>query len=411
MAGHFDRLRPGTVGGVYGLATTFETRFGRPPIAVIGAPGRINIVGEHTDYSGLPVLPMAIQHRVAVAVAPREDDIVEAESLAVSGTYRSVDAVAPSWARYVASALRVLGPGPGATLLIGSDLPSSGGLSSSSALTVAVVAGLSRARRQDPAASDLIAAALSAERGTGVEGGAMDQTVIVHARAGHALRIDFVPARVRHVGIPDGMAFVAGFSGSAAAKSGDARDGYNARVVGCRCGAAILAARAERPIDTTPVLGLVADLDPEDLPERATPRQAAALAGCDPATLVDLTVGSFDADRPLPVRALARHVLGEAVRVDAAESALGANDMDGLGAVLDASHHSLATDFGVSTPGLDRLTSVARLAGASGARLTGAGFGGWAIAVTPAGSAQAVVKAMATVAGQSFLAVPSAGLR
>ncbi|RPI22893.1 MAG: hypothetical protein EHM57_04715 [Actinobacteria bacterium] len=395
---------------MHDLDAAFEATFGRPPTLVVEAPGRVNVVGEHTDYSSLPVLPMAVQLRVGVAAAPRDDAAVEAVSLSEAGAYRSTDGRTPPWGRYVASAVRALGPGPGASLLVGGDLPGSGGLSSSSALTLAVIAAVGRVRRRDVAASELIATAVAAERGVGVEGGTMDQTVIVHARAGHALRIDFAPAGLRHVAVPEAVAFVAGYSGVPAAKGEAAGDGYNARVVGCRCAAAVLAARAGRRI-AEPLLGLVPDLDPGDLPESATPRAAAAIAGCDPAALVRLTVGRFDADRALPLRAFARHVLSEARRVDAAESALLAGDGRALGAILDASHHSLAVDFGVSTPGLDRLVEVARLAGAHGARRTGAGFGGWAIAVTDRAGAPAVAEIMAAVGGLSFVAVPSAGMR
>ena len=111
------------------------------------------------------------------------------------------------------------------------------------------------------------------------------------------------------------------------------------------------------------------------------------------------------------MRAWARHVITEAARVDEAARALEAADLAALGRLFDESHTSLGDDYGVSTPGLDRLVAAARDAGAAGARLTGAGFGGWAVAVCDLDHAEAVTEAMASVAGQAFRAEPSDGVR
>lgn len=224
----------------------------------------------------------------------------------------------------------------------------------------------------------------------------MDQTLIVHAVAGAALRIDFDPAAWRPVAIPENVAVVAGYSGEPAPKGGSARDAYNARVVGTRTAAILLG------VDP-PVLGSVtAELDDvlAALPEHAAPDPEAAV----------LTQGRFERTDPLPVRAWARHVLSEARRVDAAEATLRVGDIEALGRLLNESHASLADDFGVSTPELEALVNAARAAGATGARLTGAGFGGWAVAVCHRDVAAAVAEAMASVAGQAFVVEPSEGV-
>jgi galactokinase len=134
------------------------------------------------------------------------------------------------------------------------------------------------------------------------------------------------------------------------------------------------------------------------LPDEVTARLAADLTGVDLDRIVRLTVGSFDPDRPLQVAAVSGHVLSEAARVDAFEQALVAADLVAIGHLLDESHWSLRR-FGVSTANLDRLTAAMRDAGALGARLTGAGFGGYALAAASRRSIEAVIRAAERSAG------------
>ena len=360
----------------------------------VSAPGRVNLIGEHTDYSLLPVLPVAIQKRLRVTAEATAGTAVEATSAQFSGDFRSDRTDNPPWSRYLEVVVALVEP-TGARMTIDGDLPVTGGLSSSSALTVGSLLALLRLNGTEPKPDDLVDLAVRAERATGVEGGAMDQTLVVHAVAGAALRIDFDPAAWRPVMIPDHIDFVAGYSGAPAPKGGSARDAYNARVVGTRTAARLLGA-------DPPVLGNVdAELDDAvaAIPDRAPPHPEAAT----------LTQGRFEPTDPLPIRAWARHVLTEARRVEAAETALVAGDLETLGRLFDESHVSLADDFGVSTPGLDSVASAARHAGAAGARLTGAGFGGWAVAVCHVDRADAVAEAMATVAGEAFVVEPSGG--
>ena len=361
----------------------------------VSAPGRVNLIGEHTDYSLLPVLPVAIQKRLRVEAEATSGDAVEAISAHFDGIFRSDRTVNPPWSRYLEAVVALAVP-IGARLTIDGDLPATGGLSSSSAVTVASLLALFRLGGTEPQPDRLVDLAVQAERATGVEGGAMDQTLIVHAVAGAALRIDFDPTTWRPVAIPENATFVAGFSGKPALKGGFARDAYNARVVGTRTAALLLG------LDP-PVLGSVtADLDDVlvSLPEHAVPDPEAAM----------LTQGRFAQTDSLPVRAWARHVLSEARRVDAAEEALRAGDVEALGRLFDESHASLADDFGVSTPGIEVLVNAARASGATGARLTGAGFGGWAVAICHRDQAPTVAEAMASVAGQGFVVEPSAGV-
>jgi galactokinase len=364
---------------------------------IVSAPGRVNLIGEHTDYSLLPVLPMAIQKRLRVHAESTDESVVEARSAQFEGVFRSDQTENPGWSQYLTPVVELVGSKNGARLTIDGDLPATGGLSSSSALTVAALLALLRLNDQEPEPSELVDLAVRAERATGTEGGAMDQTLIVNATAGTALRIDFDPISWHTVAVHENISFVAGYSGSPAPKGGSARDAYNARVVGSRTAALLLGAD---PPFLTNADGDIANLI-SALPESATP----------PPEARQLATSTYDRIDPLPVRAWARHVLTEAARVDEAARALEAGDLEALGLLFDESHASLADDYGVSTPELDLLVTAARDAGAAGARLTGAGFGGWAVAVCDLDHVEAVTGAMESVAGQAFRAEPSDGVR
>ena len=403
----------------------FAGMYGQPPAAVSHAPGRVNLIGEHTDYSNLPVLPMAIEQGLRVAAVGTDDGLVEARSTAFPGLVR-VDRARPAgdtsipWSEYVAGALKELAdvaPGRGARLLVDGDLPPGGGLSSSSSLTVGTIAALAAAWGAAMEPAGIARRAILAERHAGVESGGMDQTVIVFAEAGSALRIDFDPPARRLVPLPPGLGFVAAFSGEDAPKGGTARDAYNARVVGTRIAAAMLADQVGVDLEPPLSLSRVADIDVVDilvdeLPDRISAQEAAHGAAVDVEHLVRLTNGRFDQVAKVPVRGVARHVLSEADRVDAAERALLAGDIAGFGRLLNESHASLRDDFLCSTPALDRMCKAMRKAGALGARVTGAGFGGYALAAVPPGRLVAVIEvAAAATGGPAFEVRAGCGLR
>jgi galactokinase len=393
-------------------AAAFAERFGRPPQVLARAPGRVNLVGEHTDYSLLPVLPLAIQRATWVALGASDDGLVLAESLQFEGPARLSRAdplagVSAPWQRYLAGVLLELAgaaPGRGARILVHGDLPAGGGLSSSSSLTMGLLAALDGAWGLGLGSDGLVLRGIVAERHVGVESGGMDQTVIARARAGAALRIDFEPAGQRAVPLPAELALVAAHSGRAAPKGGAVQRAYNQRVLGCRLAAALLACELGLSAGTPPVLGRVAGhpgtagLLP-GLPGEASPAQVAAQTGVAASRLVRLTAGRLEPDAPVPVRAVARHVLGEARRVDRAERALLEGDLEALGVLLDRSHASLAGDFRCSTGALDRLCAAMRGAGALGARLTGAGFGGHALAACTPETLPAVLRAARQASG------------
>lgn len=403
------------------VSAAFREHYGVAPSVVVRTPGRVNLIGEHTDYAGLPVLPMAIAPSTWIAAGPRDDGQIRAQSTAFPepATFpRELPSTTARWHRYLAGAVAELtgvAPGQGADIFVTGDLPTHGGLSSSSALTVGLLAALSAAWGVPPGPEDLLPRAIAAERHTGVESGGMDQEVMLYANAGHALHIDFHPAARRHVAIPEGLAFVVASSGEVAAKSAGAREAYNERVVGMRFAAAMLADQVGVDLEMPPTLAQVFGVDVVDilvdeLPPKISAREVAHGRDVDVAALVQLSHTTFDQVQKVPVRGVGQHILSEAYRVAEAEAALVAHDFATFGKILDASHASLRDQMRCSTAALDGLCKQMRRAGAFGARLTGAGFGGHAIATCPPDAVAAVVEAAtAATGGPAFEVAASAG--
>lgn len=402
----------------------FAARFGSAAALVAFAPGRVNLIGEHTDYCGLPVLPIAIDRGTSFAVTPTDDAVVTVVSKQFPREARisrkAVGRESEPWHRYVAGVLEDVGavaPERGANVFIDSDLPASGGLSSSSALSVGLMAALSGAWGSPIAGDSLAERAAAAERRVGVETGGMDQTVISLARGGNALRIDFLPPAHRLVPLPENLSFVVASSGEEAAKGGAVRDAYNERVIGTRIAALMLADMLGVELEGVPLLGAVADIDAatvmvEELPAQMSARSAANAAEANVERIVSLSAAHYDSSKKVPVRAFARHVLSEAERVNAAEAALLAGDLKAVGTLMNQSHDSLRNDYKCSTPALDKVAAAMRKAGSFGARLTGAGFGGYAVAACPPEAVGGVIEAaIRATGGPAFEVTASDGVR
>lgn len=407
-------------------AAVFASQFdGAAPEFAVSAPGRVNLLGEHTDYNGLPVLPMALQRRVRAMVRPRRDPIVRLRHLLGSYPPREFQAsgsVAPyppgDWGNYAKAAVQGLleagavpEPARGMDLLIWSDLPVAAGLSSSSALVVACALAFLRANRVAMPPLELAELMAAAERYVGTQGGGMDQATCLLGQSGRALRIDFFPLRARPVPLPQGYSVVVAHSLVAAPKTAGAMHLYNRRPAECRLAVVVLNRHlrsrslirndlprlgdlhrevpglleiAERVLGPSPwSLGQVASY----LQTSAAEVQHAYLRGRDGSVMPEPEDGFRLMER-------VRHVLTEAARVDEAEGALAAGDARSFGRLMDASHASCAEDYGISTPELNALVAVAREAGAVGSRLTGAGFGGCTVSLVPDDRAPAVMQAI-----------------
>ena len=365
-------------------AGAFLRRFGEgePPL-VARAPGRINLIGEHIDYCDLPVLPMAIQRELQVAFRPTETTRCRLSNADPAFPDRAFDLDGPAevespgdWGAYPASAAFELaacyGLRVGVDALVLSDLPFAAGLSSSSALMIAVGLALMHVNELDAPPLELAHAMAEAERHTGTQGGGMDQAISMMAVEGHASLIGFHPLTVRHTSVPPDWRFVVANSLVAAEKSGAARQAYNAGPTLSREALEVVASsvQADDALAAPNYAGLMSE---HGLPE--------LLSAAEPA-LDEGHMRRF------------RHVVTEADRVRRAQVALEEADLAGFGALMTASHESLRDDCGVSCPELNDLVDIARRAGAVGARLTGAGFGGCAIALCTSESAPSVLEAL-----------------
>lgn len=388
------------------LPATFATAFGVGATRIVRAPGRVNLIGEHIDYCGLPVLPMAIPQATWLLVRPREDAVVRlADCSPVFGPREFLleqeipPAPAGDWGNYARAAAQALigrfGKLRGFDAAVCSELPVASGLSSSSALVIAVGLALLDANRLDLPPEALATLLARGERYVGVQGGGMDQAISLGARAGTAARVSFEPLRLEYVRVPSDWRVIVASSLVSAKKSGPARRAYNQRPREAHEALAIVAARLG---------GTAAGADYRRLLETHGAERLVALG---------------DEALPPTLARRFRHVVTEGARVEAAVAAMIAGDLAGFGALLSESHRSLRDDLEVSRPELDELVQLATAAGAAGGRLTGAGFGGCAIAVVAARREAEVHAALrerfyaprgvADTAAHLFTVSPSAG--
>src|SRR6266487_3380148 len=379
-----------------------------PLSRLVCAPGRVNLIGEHIDYCGLPVLPMALSRGVRIAFERRADRgtrLVNADARFAPSFFTIEASIPPApagdWSNYARAAAQALAQRcpdlRGVDALVQSDLPIAAGLSSSSALVVAMALAIMHANGVSVPSLELMELLAQGERYVGTAGGGMDQAIILGARAGCASRIDFRPLRLTPTPVPAGWQFIVAWSLVPAEKSGAARQAYNERTRGSDEARRRVATRLGQPEDIT-YPSLLAAAPVEQLLEVAGERT----------TLSGVFARRF------------RHVVTEGTRVPQAQAAMAAGDFAAFGQLLDASHQSLRDDYEVSHPELDRLVELTREAGAAGARLTGAGFGGSIVALCRVERAPEVVAALRErfyaprgaaddVARHVFIAEPSAG--
>lgn len=396
----------------------FEAEFpGEEEVRLFRAPGRVNLIGEHTDYNGYPVLPIAIDRDIAVVAAQSSDDFVEVRNTDPAyppRQFRLVPSIEPydqgDWGNYVKASIQGLiseglltSRARGFRATVDGNIPDSAGLSSSAALVV--VTALAALAVNDVVVDPLHLAEVlaKAERYVGTEGGGMDQAISLLGCAGNALKIDFFPLRVERVPFPDDYAIVVSNSLVRATKSAGARDHYNRRVVECRFAAALgshaLRTRLGKDIDTM----LLSDLAPSRLGiqeeevdllleqesgvEPLSLRALASKLGAPLETVKErycrLRNGSTIDEPPdgLKVWQRYRHVVTEARRVEQARDALRWGKIETFGHLMFESHESCRDDYEVSCPELETLVDLARILKATGSRLTGAGFGGCTVSL------------------------------
>jgi galactokinase len=322
------------------------------PVVLASAPGRVNLLGEHTDYNGGPVLPVALERRTAVA-AGHADDWIAASSMDGKVLALDVDSARrKGWTQYLAGMVRELralrAAPPGGHVAVASTVPIGTGLASSAALTVAAAKALSllAGRRLTPA--QLADVAYRAEHDhVGVRCGRMDQTIAAHGERGTALLLETATGVITRLPFPGRLWVVE--TGVSHALTGGALNERRRE-----CEEALARCREWRR-----GLTHLAQLRPDDLP---------------------------DVERRLPPALVprARHVITETARTRAAASALAAGDLVTVGRLLVEGHESLRADFGSTIPEADHVVATAVARGAYGARLTGAGWGGAVVVLAPA---------------------------
>jgi galactokinase len=347
------------------LRARFAALAGRPPAVLADAPGRVNLIGEHTDYNGGLVLPLATPQRTRVALAARGDGRVRLTSAemgdgvveyALGAETRRGD-----WPDYVQGVTQVLAAAGhalgGFDLAVASEVPVGSGLSSSAALEIAVMRGLQQLFALDLAdPREMATLARRAENDfVGAPVGIMDQMAALLAGERVALFLDVRGLAYERLPLPDAADIAVVHSGvTHDHASGD----YRVRRAECDRAAALLGVRELR-----------------DVP-------ASALAAIE--------------RLPGPLDRRTRHVVTEIARVESAREALRAGRLEELGRLMNASHASMRDDFEISTPEIDGLVEAARAHPATyGARLTGGGFGGCLVILTAAGEAGRVGRAVA----------------
>jgi galactokinase len=336
------------------VVAAFRQQFDAEPDVIASAPGRVNLIGEHTDYTGGFVFPCAIDRRVAVAVGRGRAQVYSADF----GETRALGGADKTWADYprgVVWSLRDAGfTVEPVHMAIAGDVPIGAGLSSSAAIECATAVAYARLFGLEIPRPKLALLCQRAENAfVGVNCGIMDQFASLLCSAGTALLVDCRTLEAETVPIELDRAGLALVVCDTRVPRSLAATGYNERRASCEAAAATLGVPQLRDAS-------VADLD----------RLSGLALKC------------------------ARHVVTENARVHAAATALRANDFTGFGQLMFESHQSLRDDFEVSVPELDDFVDGARSAGALGARLTGAGFGGCAIALVTANRLAALREAV-----------------
>jgi len=403
----------------------------RSRVVAVRAPGRVNLIGEHTDYSGLPVLPIAIDRSTIIIAAPRNDSglfLSNADSAYAPREFTLETKIPPypagDWANYVKAAVQGVIDHfgrrgvdvhrmRGVTMRLDSAVPAAAGLSSSAALTVAATLAFMAVNDLELAPLETASMVARSEWYVGTMAGGMDQAASILGARDHALFIEFNPLRLRRVAMPPEAALIVADSLEVADKSGRVREEYNRRVVECGIAARILSRALN--IDGANILGDIVTRVPDwradelvdvlrdSAPERLSGgiTQAARILEIPEARLRSQLLGDaksnpirIDERRPLEILRRARHVLTETERVVEAAQALSAGDLALMGELMNASHRSLRDDFDASTARLDAMVECACRGDALGARLTGAGFGGCMIALARDAEGPKVIEAL-----------------
>ncbi len=338
----------------------FKKHFGQSPAYFFRAPGRVNLIGEHTDYNDGFVLPCAINYQTVIAAQPRTDQQVRVVAADYGGQVSNFELAvdiprdeAATWSNYargVAWALLQRGHRlRGANMVIAGDVPLAAGLSSSASLEVAMGVAFARLNELDLDGKTIALIGQQAENDfVGMRCGIMDQFIAALGRADHALLIDCRSLDYRAVPIPPDTAIIIANSNFKRGRRGLMDSEYNTRRQECETAAAHFGVPALR------------DVSPD-------------------------IFALHEAELPETVARRARHVITETARTEAAARALARGDLSRLGQLMAESHASMRDDFEITVPPIDALVEIAAnvIGNAGGVRMTGGGFGGCIVVLAP----------------------------
>ncbi|WP_369247169.1 galactokinase [Streptomyces sp. R41] len=376
-----------------GVREGFEELYGTAPEGVWAAPGRVNLIGEYTDFNEGFVMPLALPHTAVAAVSRRSDGVLRLHSADIEGPIveLDVDALEPltntSWAAYPAGVVWVLREAghaiTGADIHLASTVPTGAGLSSSAALEVVTALALNDLYELGLSRPELAKLAQRAENDfVGVPCGVMDQTASACCTEGHALHLDCRDLSIRQIPFDLPAHGLELLVVDTRVKHALGDGAYAERREGCEEGARQLGVSHLR------------DVAYEEL---------------------DAALARLSDER---VRRYVRHVVSDDHRVERVIALLDAGDVRAIGPVLTDGHTSLRDDLRISCQELDLVVDTANASGALGARMTGGGFGGSAIVLVESADADTVTKAVEEAfaaagftAPRVFPAVPSAGAR
>jgi galactokinase len=352
------------------VISAFRTAFDAEPAVVVQAPGRVNLIGEHTDYNDGFVLPCAIDFRTMIAAQPRDDAVVRvvaADYGEVLDEFRLDQPIVPRedalWANYIRGVVKMMLqdglPLRGAELAIAGNVPQGAGLSSSASLEVAVAQAFKSLQGLDALSGNRMALlAQKAENNfVGCKCGIMDQLISARGRQGHALLIDCRSLDAEPVPMPSDVVVMIVDSH---VKRGLVESEYNTRREQCEAAARHYGVKALREVDSA------------GLEDGATGLDAIVLKR-------------------------ARHIVTENQRTLDAAKALAANDLPRLGVLMAESHASMRDDFEITLTPIDRLVEIVKsvIGSDGGVRMTGGGFGGCVVALLPAALVEEVRAAVA----------------
>lgn len=396
------------------ISQGFEEAFNAKPSFFARAPGRVNLIGEHIDYCGYSVLPMAIEHDITIAASPNHKNACEIHltnldsanfnEFKTSTTNIQINKSKPQWHDYFLSGYQGIVDkfsleqgGRGMNIFLCGQVPKSAGLSSSSALVVCAALTTLYVNNLKLTKTELAEICADAERHVGTQGGGMDQAISCTAEVNSAKLIDFNPLKSTNISLPNGTQFV--ITNCCVEINKAASNTFNTRVAECKLSAQVLAKSQNldwrtirKPIDLQNALKLtlpecisLAKRNLHDSVYTISELCAILETDLDELALTSLSQNTVNVES-FDLRNRILHVFSEAQRVyDFQEACLltPLKAFKKLGELMNESHESCRDMYDCSCEELDELTEICRQSGAYGSRLTGAGWGGCAVSFIP----------------------------